>query len=200
MQTDPQLGLRIVSFKGTTVVVLHWIHLAFDAMITAAILNAWSLMLQGSEDEIPEPLAPDNYILEDIGKNPTTPHVLADQRMSMLRRVSWMLRNVYALVLSPKENRVICMPAAHVAKLKEKAMAELDAQATSTGDGLAPFLSDGDIVVAWATRLFMSKLPRDSGTTVSRLACIPRRNREPLLMLCPQGQRATVVPVAAGSH
>lgn len=41
----PQRGLRVVSFKNKTIVVLYWIHLAFDAMAKRSILEAWMLML-----------------------------------------------------------------------------------------------------------------------------------------------------------
>ncbi|CAI4211660.1 unnamed protein product [Parascedosporium putredinis] len=57
----PEIGLRVVSFRNSTVVVLHWIHLACDAIAKKALINAWILALSGREDEIPEPLAPDDY-------------------------------------------------------------------------------------------------------------------------------------------
>jgi hypothetical protein len=168
LYTDrPQLGLRVVSFKSSTIVVLHWLHLAFDATAKRSLLDAWTLMLQGKEDEIPEPLAPDNYVLENVGKNPTKPHVLADRRVSMGGLVSWVFRNAYSLVIRPKEHRMVCVPAAYLAKLKEKALAEISAQAATGGKQAKPFLSDGDVLLAWTTRLAMANLSKDSKTIVS---------------------------------
>ncbi|KAF3810518.1 hypothetical protein GCG54_00013758 [Colletotrichum gloeosporioides] len=123
----PQLGLRIVSFKNSTVIVLHWLHLSADAVSIGSLLNAWSLKLQGREDEIPKPLT-GVYALEDLGKNPTRPHVLSHQHMSKVSLGKWLFWNFYNLVIRPKENRVICIPAEYLRGLKEKAMAELEAQ------------------------------------------------------------------------
>ncbi|KAL2192814.1 hypothetical protein P885DRAFT_81827 [Corynascus similis CBS 632.67] len=163
----PQIGMRIVSFKNATVVVVHWIHLTCDAMAKKALLEAWMLMLRGKEDEIPEPLAPDNYVLENIGKNPTKPHALADRRMSMFGIVWWALRNAYRLLICPKEHRMVCMPAAYLARLREKALAELKAQAVAAGQKEEPFLSEGDVLLAWITRLAMAKLPKNSKSTIA---------------------------------
>ncbi|KAK4031428.1 hypothetical protein C8A01DRAFT_42112 [Parachaetomium inaequale] len=158
----PQLGLRVVSFKNSTIIVLHWIHLAFDATAKRSLLDAWTLMLQGKEDEIPEPLAPDNYVLENIGKKPTKPHALAHRRVSMPGLVSWALRNAYPLFIRPKEHRMVCVPAAYLAKLREKALAELNAQAAAAGQKEEPFLSEGDVLLAWVTRLAMANISKDS--------------------------------------
>ncbi|KAJ4859487.1 hypothetical protein T069G_04475 [Trichoderma breve] len=162
----PQLGLRVVSFKNSTIVVLHWIHLSFDAMAKKSLLNAWMLMLQGREDEIPEPLAPDDYILEHCGKKPTEPHVLAEYHMSKPGLVWWVLQNCYNLVVKKQEHRMVCVPAAYITKLREKALAELAAQAPSE-KWEAPFLSEGDILLAWTTRLAIANLPENSETPIA---------------------------------
>ncbi|OLN87672.1 hypothetical protein CCHL11_05646 [Colletotrichum chlorophyti] len=173
LYTDrPELGLRVISFKNATIVVLHWIHLAFGAVAKRSLLDAWTLMLQGREDEILQPLAPNNYVLENIGRNPTEPHALATHRISVPGIVSWVLRNVYSLALSSKEHRMLCVPAAYLAKLRTKALAELAAQAFATGQKATPFLSEGDVLVAWTTRLAMTNLSQDSERCVG--VCLPR--------------------------
>lgn len=168
LYTDrPQLGLRVVSFKNSTVIVLHWIHLAFDAFAKRSLLEAWMLSLRGKGDEILEPLAPDNYVLDDLGKNPTVPHVLADRRVALLGLVSWVFQNAYRLAICKKEHRMVCVPAEFLAKLRKKALAELCSQAVGTEE--TPFLSEGDVLVAWFTRLALSNLSEDSETLVSDL-------------------------------
>ncbi|GKT61344.1 lysR family regulatory protein [Colletotrichum tofieldiae] len=156
-----ELGLRIVSFKNATVIVLHWIHLAFDAIAKKSLLEAWSLALKGKRDEIAKPLPLDAYALKDLGKSPTTPHVLADRRMSVFGIAWWVLRNVYRLAFRSKEHRMVCVPAEFLAKLKEKAMKELGEEATASTKAI-PFLSEGDVLVAWVTRLSLSTLSEDS--------------------------------------
>ncbi|KAL7931820.1 hypothetical protein V8C35DRAFT_103514 [Trichoderma chlorosporum] len=162
----PQLGLRVVSLKNSTIVVLHWIHLAFDATAKRSLLEAWMLMLQDRESEIPEPLAPHEYILENCGKNPTEPHVLADYHVSKPGLVWWVLQNSYNLIVRKKEHRMLCVPAVYLARLREKALAELAAEATSEKWEL-PFLSEGDVLVAWVARLAIANLPENSQRTVA---------------------------------
>ncbi|EHK20457.1 uncharacterized protein TRIVIDRAFT_223781 [Trichoderma virens Gv29-8] len=132
----PQLGLRVVSFKNSTIVVLHWIHLTFDATAKGTLLNAWMLMLQGRENEIPEPLSPHEYILEHCGKNPTEPHVLAEHHMSKFGLVWWLLQNSYNLMFKKQEHRV-------------REMRD-------------PILEQGDILVDWVSRLAIANPPEDS--------------------------------------
>lgn len=162
----PQLGLRVISFKNSTIIVLHWIHLAFDATAKRALLDAWMLMLQGRESEILEPLAPNEYILERLGKNPTEPHVLAQHHVSKLGLVWWVLQNFYNLAVGKKEHRMVCVPAAYLAKLRGKALEELAAQAGSEKSEV-PFLSEGDVLLAWVSRLAMANFPKNSEKTVS---------------------------------
>ncbi|KAM0483598.1 hypothetical protein ACHAPX_002089 [Trichoderma viride] len=162
----PQLGLRVVSFKNATIVVLHWIHLAFDATAKRALLDAWMLMLRGRESEILEPLGPHEYILEHLGKNPTEHHVLAEHHLSKPGLVWWALQNFYNLIVIKKEHRMVCVPAAYLAKLRAKALAELAAQ-TAGEESQVPFLSEGDVLLAWVSRLAMANLSEDSEKTVA---------------------------------
>ncbi|RFU75937.1 hypothetical protein TARUN_6306 [Trichoderma arundinaceum] len=145
----PQLGLRIVSFKNSTIVVLHWIHLTFDATAKGALLNAWMLMLQGREDEIPS-----HWVRTSIFWS-TVPDL-----------VWWLLQNSYNLVFKKQEHRMVCVPAAYLAQLREKALVELAAQAPSE-KLVAPFLSEGGILVVWVARLAIANLSEDSEKPVA---------------------------------
>ncbi|KAK1993976.1 hypothetical protein LX36DRAFT_714201 [Colletotrichum falcatum] len=160
----PELGLRIVSFKTSTVIVLYWIHLSFDGGAERHLIEAWMLALQDRDEEIPYPLAPEDYALESLGKSPTEPYLLNDQRLSMPGVAVWLARN---FDFCGKEYRMVCVPAEYLGKLREKAMAELAEGTTETS-----YLSDSDILIAWATRLMISHLPKDS----KKLVCIQQAN------------------------
>ncbi|TDZ99581.1 Transcriptional regulator sdnM [Colletotrichum sidae] len=149
----PELGLRVVSFKSSTIVVIHWIHLAFDAMAKHDLLNAWKLMLEGREDEMLRPLPPDNYVLENVGKTPTELHKLANIHLSIPGLVVWGLRNIYNLALTSKEIRMLCIPEEFLSKLRNQALEELATKTKDSGDEGTPFLSEGDVLLAWMTRL-----------------------------------------------
>ncbi|XXH02505.1 hypothetical protein Hte_008881 [Hypoxylon texense] len=164
----PELGLRIVSFSNSTIVVLHWMHLSFDALAKRALLKAWVLMLQGREDEIPTPLAAEDYILENCGKNPTERHVLADRHISKPGVFWWVLQNAYGLMFRKKEHRMVCVPGAYLAKLRAKALADLAAEQLTSEKAEAPFLTEGDVLVAWLSRLAVANAAENSTIAVQQ--------------------------------
>jgi hypothetical protein len=63
----PQLGLHLVSFKDKTLVCLYWPHALMDAMGKRALLDAWTLMLQGRASEIISPQGADADPLAELG-------------------------------------------------------------------------------------------------------------------------------------
>lgn len=115
-------------------------------------------------------MAPHEYVLEHLGKNPTEPHILANYHVSKPGLVWWVLQNSYSLIVSKKEHRMVCVPAGYLTKLREKALAELAAQADSE-DPEVPFISEGDCLLAWVTRLAMANLSEDSEKIVSDQSC-----------------------------
>lgn len=153
LNTDiPQLGLHIVSFKDKTLVCLDWPHTLMDAMGKRALLDAWTLMLQGRSDEIASPQGTTNDPLADLGKNPTEPHKLAADRLSMFGLAQYGVYNILDFVRS-QENRMVCVPGPFVAKPREEALADI-----ASKPEMCPFLSEGDVLCAWWTRLAISNL------------------------------------------
>ncbi|KAJ0285941.1 hypothetical protein COL940_003220 [Colletotrichum noveboracense] len=61
--------------------------------------------------------------------------------MSTVSLGKWLFWNFYNLVIRPKENRVVCIPAEYLRGLKEKAMAELEAQPSSDGKEKPKFMA-----------------------------------------------------------
>ncbi|RFU77406.1 hypothetical protein TARUN_4823 [Trichoderma arundinaceum] len=159
-QDIPQLGLHIVSFKDKTLVTLYWPHTLMDALGKKALLNAWMLMLQGRSNEIVSPQGGDSDPLADLGKNPTEIHKLAAQRLSMFGLAQYGISNVLDLFRS-QENRMVCVPGSFIADLQKTAVSELEA------DGIEnPFLSEGDVLCAWWTRLAISHMPQNTQKTI----------------------------------
>lgn len=156
----PQLGLRIVSFKDKTLVCLFWPHTLMDAMGKKALLNAWTLLLEGKGDKIISPQGSDVDPLATLGTNPIEPYKLASQRLSMFGLAQYGLCNVMDFFRA-QENRMVCIPGSFVKQLREAAVGELAADGAQN-----PFLSEGDVLCAWWTRLAISHLPRHSQTTV----------------------------------
>ncbi|KAL7787061.1 hypothetical protein V8C37DRAFT_274641 [Trichoderma ceciliae] len=159
-QDIPQLGLHIMSFKDKTLITLYWPHTLMDAMGKKSLLDAWILMLQGRSSDIVSPQGGDSDPLANLGKSPTEPYKLADQRLSIFGLAQYGLNNVLDL-FRVQENRMVCVPSSFVMNLHREAMSELSANGTEN-----PFLSEGDILCAWWTRLAISHLPHDTQKTV----------------------------------
>lgn len=153
----PTLGLHVTSFLDKTMVVLYWPHLTMDAMGQQAVLEGWIKVLDGRENEIATPVGFDYDPLGEVGKHPTEPHKLASQRMNMLSMVGYGLLNIVGLGLSPREIRMLCIPAVCWQKWYAEAREQL---------GPDQFLTEGDIVTAYWIRLSSSHLSPDSNTKV----------------------------------
>lgn len=167
LNTDrPTLGLYVTTFRDKTCMSLYWPHLAFDAMGKKAILEGWTLMLQGREDEIPTPIGYDQDPLAELGKHATEPHLLADRRVGNLGMAGYALRNITGLI-GPKEIRMVCIPRTFWEKMVADVRQELADEAAAQGNDEKPFVTEGDVLVAWWTRLCASHLGKDSSTTVA---------------------------------
>ncbi|KAH8771949.1 hypothetical protein F5883DRAFT_665143 [Diaporthe sp. PMI_573] len=157
----PVTGLHIVSFEDATIVTLHWLHAAADAMALKAILDSWVLILQGREAEVPILHGFDEDPLRELGCHPTEPYTLAGSDLSTLGTAPYVLRNGYNMLLGQKQNKTVCIPAAFLEKLGEKSLQELEDSGNQDS-----FLTDNDIITAWWSRLAFSHMPPDKPVTI----------------------------------
>jgi hypothetical protein len=156
----PQLGLHIVSFEDKTLVTMYWMHTLMDAMGKKALLDAWILILQGREEEVKIPHGADFDPLEHLGRNPTELHKLEEKRIGIWGLVGYALGQLPNL-WRKRETRMVCVPPSFLEKLREGAIQELTAEGEEN-----PFLSEGDVLCAWWTRLATSHLPSSNQTVV----------------------------------
>lgn len=187
----PQLGLRVVSFADATVVVVHWMHIAMDAMALSSVLQAWRLVLEGKDggehhDEVPEPLPAneESYPLRDYGMAPKQRHVLQDVHLKMSGMLGWAVRNIWGIVFGRKECAVLCVPGPFWRELREKAIAELNDSRAENGQeekGGETWVSEGDVLLAWFTRLALSHYPPATRTAVNIQQVVNLRDRLPCL-------------------
>ncbi|KAF5005080.1 hypothetical protein FDECE_8497 [Fusarium decemcellulare] len=168
----PLLGLHVVSLKDATLVTLHWLHIACDALGMKALVGGWVLTMQGKE--VPAQQGYDYDPLAELGKHPKEEHKLAHQRMTTGALLTYGLKNGYSLAFGKKECRMVCIPGAYLDKLRATALKELAAAGVEI-----PFLTDNDVLIAWWTRIALSHLPQDSDRPVTvQLAMSLRRTLE----------------------
>ena len=170
LYTDrPMLGLHIVSFIDATLITLSWSHILADAMGIKALFDAWSLVLQGREDQILPLHGVEADPMVTLGTRPTEPYQHAEKQLSSWQMMIFGLRYAFDQTFrrSKEETRVICLPAAYVQSLREAALADIKATNTGEGDGDTPFVSEGDVLCAWWTRHILSYTSQDLSQPVA---------------------------------
>lgn len=181
-QNEPIISLHVTSFTDATLVALAWPHLLMDAMGSQALLAAWSSVLAGREDEVPNVVG----AREDICRHPVI--TSADDSLEELKTegkrlqgagiVMFSLRFMWDKIWnSNRERRVVYLPRDAFARLKARAQQEIADIAPDQEK--PPFVSDSDILTAWVAKAFTASEPNQRPVTVLNL--MNARYRIPLL-------------------
>ena len=170
ISTDrPKLGLHIFSFADATLVTLSWSQVLLDGMGRKTLLDAWSLMLQGREDEILPLHGVQTDPLITLGQHRMQPYKHADKRMSTWQLIVFGVRYVCDQLFwrLKDEGRVICVPAAYVQCLRNAALNDIDNEQKVKTSEVTPFLSGGNVLCAWWTRPILSLIPHTPSQTIA---------------------------------
>ncbi|OTB04402.1 hypothetical protein M426DRAFT_73416 [Hypoxylon sp. CI-4A] len=163
----PQLSLHIVSFTDATIVNLSWPHTLLDAMGRKALLDAWIAVLEGRDDDVKPLYGVFEDPLKPLGTNPQEPYVLTHRRLTPLQALSFFLSYVWTTFFWARgeDTRIVCVPSSHIQCLHKGAQDYLNAQ-NDPDEKVKPFVSEGDVMSSWITRLAL--LPfRQTDNTVS---------------------------------
>ncbi|KAK7192966.1 lysR family regulatory protein [Paraphaeosphaeria sporulosa] len=182
-----QIVLHIVAFSDATLVTVTWLHSFMDAMSLHTLFDAWTAMLEGREQDIPEfygeiddPLATlgvdsDPKLTSDRFEEEED-FILKDRVVTGWKFIRFVFILLWDLVIYRKEAiHFIIIPPTFFSALRTEAMASLtdpftDPQSAppltpDKANPQTPFISDGDILCAWWTRLTTSSLPRAPAPT-----------------------------------
>ncbi|KAM5350602.1 hypothetical protein ACJ41O_007107 [Fusarium nematophilum] len=173
----PQLSLRIVSLSDATLVSLVWPHTLMDALGLQVLLHAWSLVVAGRESEVLPILgaredviygaaAPPEKSEEAAGEvEPEEELHIAPKRLQGLGLILFGLRFLWELFWQgTAQTRTVFLPREVVAKLRRRAMEEV--ASTPGASDEKPFLSEGDVLLGWTTRLIASSEPQHRPVTI----------------------------------
>ncbi|KAI0595610.1 hypothetical protein F4775DRAFT_604863 [Biscogniauxia sp. FL1348] len=174
---EPQLGLHVVSFADATLVSLNWPHTLFDGMGRRELLRAWVAVLEGRDRDVLPFYGYDHDPLAGMGLDPgpdPEPFKMAEHIMSKWQMTVYGLRYVWDLIWNREEEaRVVFLKT-----LFEETRAEFNAGRAAAAENGKPsaasasasgptFLSEGDIICAYLTRLATLGQPRTSRQTLS---------------------------------
>ncbi|KAI2614885.1 hypothetical protein GGR54DRAFT_632530 [Hypoxylon sp. NC1633] len=163
----PQLSLHIVSFTDATIVSLSWPHTLLDAMGRRALLDAWIAVLEGRDDDVKPLHGVFRDPLEKLGTDPQEPYVLSHRRLSPVQALLFAISYLWTTLFwfRGEDTRMVCVPAAHVKSLHQGALDYLAGQCDED-EKTMPFVSEGDVLSGWVTRLALQHL-RHTDHTVS---------------------------------
>ncbi|ORY09327.1 hypothetical protein BCR34DRAFT_589431 [Clohesyomyces aquaticus] len=180
-QDVPQLSLHITSFNDATLVALSWPHTLMDVMGQQALLRGWTLVLAGQEHEFPPMLgARDDAICAAVDASDAKEEEfkMNQKRLKGLGMLKFGLNFAWDMVWNRVvETRTIFLPRRAMAELRRQAMDDLAAQKDGEEE---PFISEGDVLTAWAIRAVALSLPNPRPVTA--LHALNARFRLPSLI------------------
>ncbi|RGP65178.1 lysr family regulatory [Fusarium longipes] len=162
---EPAIGVHIALFDDATLISIRWAHVVCDFMGIKGLLLAWSMDLDGRYDDIPPFMGAYDDPLKNIGSEPPKePYALAHLKLSpeaFKKTYDKYLEHVEAYPITVR--RMLVLPDSIVQKIK------MDFIGSGSSDTLqvipkgalfnGQFVSDADILAAWAARLCCGILP-----------------------------------------
>ena len=166
-QDTPQLSLHITSFNDATLVGLSYPHTLMDVMGQHALMLGWSLVLAGRESEVPRMVGAREDLIGAAANAPVEQeeeYKLGLKQLQGLSMFKFGLRFAWDMLWNRViETRTIFLTQEKVARLRRQAQADLAALEDAPED--KPFISEGDVLTAWAIRATASSLPQPRPVT-----------------------------------
>ncbi|KXH53977.1 hypothetical protein CNYM01_13644 [Colletotrichum nymphaeae SA-01] len=168
---EPQISLHVVCFSDATLVSLSWLHTLTDVMGRKELLDAWSLVLHGRDDEVRSLHGFSLDPLEPLHMNAKETYKLVDKTLSRLQLIYFGFRYALESMRFKDEHRIVCIPGAYVNEMRQTALQKLNAKtAHDRGQAEAKtvkFVSEGDVLSAWWLRHAVAHIRRGSNQTVA---------------------------------
>ncbi|EGU88795.1 hypothetical protein FOPG_13774 [Fusarium oxysporum f. sp. conglutinans race 2 54008] len=162
---EPIIGVHIALFNDATLISIRWVHVVCDFMGIKALVLAWSMDLHGRYDDIPPFMGAYDDPLKNIGSlPPREPYALAGMQLSpeaFKKTYEKYLEHVARYPISVR--RMLVLPDSTLQRIKMDFVGGRDSdklEVIPKGALLnGKFVSDADILAAWAARLCCGILP-----------------------------------------
>jgi hypothetical protein len=159
LRDEPQLSLRINSFRDATLVCLNFLHNVGDGQGVAIFMKAWSDVIEGKEAQVPHRIGAFEDTIARFGSTsvPREQVQFASKLAGLESKESASGGAWDALHSAKATAKLICLNKRVVNKIRQRALSDLVArgfppEAALNIDPSQPFLSDGDILVSWLSR------------------------------------------------
>lgn len=163
----PLLNVHVVSFRDATLVSLSSMHLLGDVMAKRHILGAWSAVLNGNEETVPELRGIDEELMDDARDDtPAKEFVHYEHRLQGWSKFLCIVTAIWERVLYPhEETHVFCIPGAVVDGLRRQAFEEVENDAPN--EEKPQFVSESDLLLSWCLQAVLKALKTSPGRQVS---------------------------------
>ncbi|KAF7588670.1 hypothetical protein BBP40_005421 [Aspergillus hancockii] len=164
----PQLVIEVVLFGDATLLTVTFLHTLMDAMGLASFMKAWTAVVNGQEDQVPIfQVVGEDPMARFTNRTPATAYVNSSYLLTGFRLLIFFACYIFELIWHRGQNkRVICIPGHYVNEMRDQALHEL---AVQNKGQLAPFLSEGDVLLAWWLRALVRALKPSPNRLISTL-------------------------------
>lgn len=175
----PQFALHVVTFEDATLMSINFHHITSDASGLRSIFDAWQLHLAGNPVAKAEFMSFHDGLRPLYGSPPAEKHVLANVKLSGWRMMNWVIRFMWDSWWIPYESRLVYIPKGIMDRLVQNARDDLASFVSDKQP--APFISEGDILLALAVRMAAHNLPEGSNRPINMLIAVDPRGRATVL-------------------
>lgn len=181
----PQLSLHVVSFTDATLVSLTWPHVSLDGMSLSYLMEAWSLVLAGRDEDVPPMLTGGTEDpMKSAGLNPDFQerHIHESKHMTGWKILVWGFFYLLDILWWPRmKKQVVYIPDRAIQAMKNRVMSSLkNDKHDQDGPGVTiHHVSSSDIVAAFISNLTAQQLPASSTRSAVILSPIDIRDRMP---------------------
>ncbi|KAG9570750.1 hypothetical protein KCU71_g1315, partial [Aureobasidium melanogenum] len=132
------------------------IHLLFDGLGGKAVLDAWSLVLHGRDQEIPDLQGVYEDPLATLGTQPDVLYKHESRVMGVRQLILFGARAFLRRTFFKSDFKyyMVCIPGSYVKKLRSDATKDIAEAIGPSAE--APFISDSDVLCAWWSRYIAS--------------------------------------------
>ena len=182
---EPQLSLRINSFRDATLVSLNFLHNLTDGQGIGIILKAWSDVMAGKGAQVPDKIGAFEDALAGLGSTVPKEQLQFADKLAGLESKPSMAGDAWdALVNAKSQPKSIFLHERVINEIKQKAVADLTArgfppEAALNSDPGKPFLSEGDVLVSWLSRHALAQLAPSTAQPVTIINSYDTRSRVP---------------------
>jgi hypothetical protein len=162
----PQLSIHVITFTDATIITVTWLHTLADVMGMTIILNAWTALIRGDTEAVPQLEGFRTEPLTELGQRTLAEKYMHYNRVFGRKEFLWFigLNMLDRLWYRQEDRRTICIPAATLQSLCQEASIELS---TLSPEGEAtPFVSESDVLLGWWVRTLYGVLGLHANQTI----------------------------------